>query len=101
MARSRIYRRIVVRCRLRCPLSPLRFQPDAQGRPRGWPAGIQLRRLRAALRSWRGLPASGPAVKEGALEMYAEGSSLSAIGRVLGCSAPAAPGWVKKGGARP
>ena len=30
--------------------------------------------------------------------MYAEGSSLSAVGRVLGCSAPAAPGWVKKGG---
>ena len=58
MARSRIYRRIVVRCRLRCPLSPLRFQPDAQGRPRGWPAGIQLRRLRAALRARRGLPAS-------------------------------------------
>ena len=40
----------------------------------------------------------GPEVKEQALEMYMEGSSLSAIGRVLGYSAPAVLGWVKKGG---
>ena len=41
----------------------------------------------------------GPEVKKRALAMYAEGSSLSAIGRVLGYSAPAVLGWVKKGGA--
>ena len=38
-------------------------------------------------------------VKERALQMYGEGSSLSAIGRVLGYSATAVQGWVKKGGA--
>ena len=30
--------------------------------------------------------------------MYVEGSSLSAIGQVLGYSVPAVLGWVKKGG---
>ena len=40
----------------------------------------------------------GPAVKAQAIAMYIEGSSLSAIGRVLGYSAPAVLGWVKKGG---
>ena len=39
------------------------------------------------------------AVKAQAIEMYVEGSSLSAIGRVLGYSATAVQGWVKKGGA--
>ena len=39
--------------------------------------------------------------KERALPTYAEGSSLSAIGRVLGYSAQAALGRVKKGGAKP
>ena len=37
-----------------------------------------------------------PRVKERALRMYGEGSGLSAIGRVLGYSATAVPGWVKK-----
>ena len=36
-------------------------------------------------------------VKERALQMYSEGSSLSAIGRVLGYSATAVQGWVKRG----
>ena len=40
----------------------------------------------------------GPAVKAQAIAMYVERSSLSAIGRVLGYSAPAVLGWVKKGG---
>ena len=44
------------------------------------------------------------AVKERGIAMYTEGSSLrgsslSAIGRVLGYSAAAVPGWVGKGGA--
>ena len=45
----------------------------------------------------------GPAVKERGLDMYCEGASLSAIGRVLGYSAPAVLGWVKQGapGAEP
>ena len=50
-----------------------------------------------------GGPYSRPsrAVKEQrAIAMYAEGSSLSAIGRVLGYSAPAVLGWVKKGACR-
>ena len=42
-----------------------------------------------------------PAVKERALPMYAEGSRLRAIGRVLGHSAPAVLGWVKKGAPGP
>ncbi len=41
----------------------------------------------------------GAEVKERALQMYAKGSSLRAIGRVLGYSAPAVLGWVKKGAA--
>ena len=40
----------------------------------------------------------GPAVKAQTIAMYSEGGSLSAIGRVLGYSAPAVLGWVKKGG---
>ncbi len=43
----------------------------------------------------------GAAVKERALPMYAKGNSLRVIGRVLGYSAPAVLGWVKKGDARP
>ena len=39
----------------------------------------------------------GPEIKERALRMYGEGSSLSAIGRVLGYSAQAVSRWVKKG----
>ena len=42
----------------------------------------------------------GPEVKERDLEMYTEGSSLSAIGRVLGYGAPAVLGRVKKGACR-
>ena len=60
MARSRIYRRIVVRCRLRCPLSPLRFQPDAQGRLFRRKATVLLRRLPAPLLAGGSLPASFP-----------------------------------------
>ena len=38
---------------------------------------------------------------EQAIELYVEGSSLSAIGRLLGYSTTAVQGWVKKGGAKP
>ena len=38
------------------------------------------------------------AEKTQAIEMYVGGSSLSAIGKVLGYSATAVQGWVKKGG---
>ena len=41
----------------------------------------------------------GPAVKEQGIAMYVEGSSLSAIGRLLGYTPAAVLGWVKKGGA--
>ena len=41
------------------------------------------------------------AVKQQGVDWYVEGSSLSAIGRVLGYSAPAVQGWVKKGGGKP
>ena len=37
-------------------------------------------------------------MKERALAMYTEGSSLSAIGRVLGYSVQAVSQWVKKEG---
>ncbi len=43
----------------------------------------------------------GEAVKERALRTYAEGSSLRAIGQVLGYSAPAVLGQVKRGAADP
>ena len=43
----------------------------------------------------------GPAVKEQAMAMYTDGSSLSAISRVVGVSVQAVSNWVKKGGARP
>ena len=43
----------------------------------------------------------GVEVKERALAMYTEGSSLSAIGRVLGYSTQAVSQWVKKGGSGP
>ena len=36
-------------------------------------------------------------VREQAIQMYAEGSSLSAIGRVLGYSATSVQKWVKRG----
>ena len=39
------------------------------------------------------------AVKERGISMYTEGSSLSAIGRVLGYSTAAVQGWVEKRGA--
>ncbi len=40
------------------------------------------------------------AIKAQGVEMYLEGSSLSAVGRVFGYSATAVHGWVKKGGVR-
>ena len=40
------------------------------------------------------------AVKERGIAVCSEGSSLSAIGRVLGYSTAAVPGWVEKGGAK-
>ena len=41
------------------------------------------------------------ALREQAIQMYTEGSSLSAIGRVLGYSATSVQRWVKKGGSKP
>ena len=43
----------------------------------------------------------GPAVKEQGIELYLEGNTLSGIGRMLGYSVPAVPGWVKKGDSKP
>jgi transposase-like protein len=40
-------------------------------------------------------------VKQQGIDWYVEGNSLSAIGRVLGYSAPAVLAWVKKGRGRP
>ena len=39
-------------------------------------------------------------LKAQAIELYTEGSSLSATGRVLGYSATAVQGWVKRGSQR-
>ena len=36
-------------------------------------------------------------MKDQGIELYLEGNTLNGIGRVLGYSAPAVPGWVKKG----
>ena len=91
MVRARVYRRIVVRCRLRRSLSRLRFQLDAQGRVFWWEAALLLRGPEGSYRH------PGVAAKERALAMYTEGSSLSAIGRVLGYSAQAVSQWVKRG----
>ena len=43
----------------------------------------------------------GPKVKERAVQMYVEGSSLRAVSRVVGVSVQAVSNWVKKGGAKP
>ena len=101
MARNRVYRHDV-----RCPgcgSIPLR---QAQGKRRrmrkdGHVAGRQAYRCGDCGR--RSTPGGaycrpGPGVKERALAMYAEGSSLRAIGRALGYSAPAVLGWVKREG---
>ena len=93
MARNRVYRHDV-----RCPGCGSNWM-----RKYGHAAGRQAYRCGDCGR--RSTPGGaycrpGPEVKERALAMYAEGSSLRAIGRVLGYSAPAVLGWVKKGGVR-
>ena len=91
MARSRVYRHDV-----RCPDCGSNWM-----RKDGHLAGRQAYRCGDCGR--RCVPGGAyrrpsQAVKERAIAMYTEGSSLSAIGRVLGYSAPAVLGWVKKGG---
>ena len=56
MARGRVYRHDVRSPH--CGSTLRRAQEDAQGQLRGWPTGLQLRRLRAALRARRGLSPS-------------------------------------------
>ena len=92
MARRRVYRH-----HIRCPdcgSNRTRRDGSSNGRPacrcgdcrpRCVPGGA-YRRAR-------------PAVKAKAIAMDIEGSSLIAIGRVWGYSAPAVLGWVKKGAA--
>ena len=82
-----------------------RLRRMGKGRPHGWPAGLSPLQIRGGGCGGRCVPGGaysrpGPEVKERALAMYTEGSSLSAIGRVLGYSAPAVLGWVKKGARR-
>ena len=84
----------------RPPLPGLWLQPEGQAWLQSRDAALPLRGLPPALSARRAYHRPGAAVKERALRMYAEGSSLSAIGRVLGYSAPAVLGRVKKGGGR-
>ena len=94
MARARVYRHDV-----RCPdcgSNWMRKDGFSGGRQRYCCGDCQRRCLPdGAYRR----PA--PAVKERGLAMYTEGSSLSAIGRVLGYSAQAVSQWVKKGASKP
>ena len=92
MARSRTYRHDV-----RCPNCGSNWMPKD-----GFSGGRQAYRCGDCGR--RCVPGGayrrpGPELKEQALRLYVEGSSLSAIGRTLGYSATAVQGWVKKGGA--
>ena len=92
MARRRVYRHNV-----RCPdcgSNRMRRDGFSNGRP-AYRCGDRRRRYVPGGAYRR----PGPAVKTQAIAMYIEGSSLSAIGRVLGYSAPAVLGWVKKGAA--
>ena len=93
MARSRVYRHDV-----RCPdcgSNWMRRDGFTNGK-QAYSCGDCRRRYvpHGAYRR----PSAG--VKERGIAMYTEGSSLSAIGRVLGYSAAAVQGWVEKGGAR-
>ena len=91
MARSRVYRHDV-----RCPdcgSNRMRKDGFSNGRQAYSCGDCRRRYLPGGACHW-----PGPAVKARAVEMSVEGSSLSAIGRVLEYSAPAVLGWVKKGG---
>ena len=63
-----------------------------QGRQRY--RGGECRRRHIPGGAW---PHPSRAVKERALQLYVEGSSLSAVSRVTGVSVPAVRNWVKKG----
>ena len=94
MARSRVYRHDV-----RCPHCGSNWM-----RKDGHSRGQQLYRCGDCGR--RHAPDGAyhrpsPDLKARYLEMYGEGSSLSAIGRRLGYSATAVQQWVKKGGSPP
>ena len=89
MARSRVCRHDI-RCS-HCGSNRMRKDGFASGR-QAYRCG-DCRRRRAPGGAYR---RPGAAVKEQALRMYAEGSSLRAIGPVLRYSAPAVLGWVKK-----
>ena len=92
MARARVYRHDV-----RCPgCGSNRMRKDGhKGEQQRYRCGDCRRRWQPGGAYRR----PGLAVKEQALAMYVDGSSLSAIGRVLGYSTQAVSQWVKKGGA--
>ena len=92
MVRRRVYRHNV-----RCPdcgSNWMRLDGFSNGRP-AYSCG-DCRRRYVPDGAYR---RPGPAVKAQAIAMYIEGSSLSAIGRVLGYSAPAVFGVGQKKGA--
>ena len=94
MARARVYRHDV-----RCPGCGSNWM-----RKDGFSGGRQAYRCGDCRR--RHLPGGaylrpGPEVKERGIDLYLEGNSLSAVGRILGYSAVAVQGWVKKRGAKP
>ena len=94
MARSRVYRHDI-----RCPHCGSNWIPR-----HGLDQGRQVYRCGDCGR--RHIPDGAyrrpsPDLKAQALEMYGEGSSRSAIGRLLGYSATAVQQWVKKGGSPP
>ena len=90
MVRARAYHHDV-----RCPHCGSNWM-----RKDGWPKGKQRYYCGDCQRRYvpdAAYHRPSPAVKEQALAMYTEGSSLSAIGRVLGYSTQAVSQWVKKG----
>ena len=80
--------------------SRLRLPMDAQGRPHPRQADLALRRLRRRYTPDGAYRRPGPGVKAQALETYLEGATRRGIGRILGYSATAVSGWVKKGGSK-
>ena len=93
MARSRVYRH-GVRCPA-CASNRMRKDGPAAGRQACGCGDCQRRCVPGGAHR-----RPGRAVKERAIATYADGSNSSAIGRVLGYSAPAVPGWAKKGARR-
>ena len=78
---------------LRCPL---RFQLDAQVRPFPGQTDLALWRLQTPLHPGGQPPLLPEQVKSQAARMYLEGSSISAIGRVLGVRLETVYSWIQK-----